>query len=42
MVIPVGGEGDVQFLHVMVKQADGSISTQRSLPARFVPLTRNK
>jgi protein-L-isoaspartate(D-aspartate) O-methyltransferase len=42
MVIPVGGEGDVQFLHVMVKQADGSISTQRSLPVRFVPLTRNK
>jgi hypothetical protein len=24
----------------MVKQADGSISTQRSLPVRFVPLTR--
>ena len=42
MVIPVGGQGDVQFLHVMVKQADGSISTQRSLPVRFVPLTRSK
>ena len=42
MVIPVGGEGDVQFLHVMVKQADGSISTQRSLPVRFVPLTRSQ
>jgi protein-L-isoaspartate(D-aspartate) O-methyltransferase len=41
MVIPVGAEGDVQFLHVMVKQADGSISTQRSLPVRFVPLTRS-
>ena len=41
MVIPVGGEGEVQFLHVMVKQADGSISTQRSLPVRFVPLTRS-
>jgi protein-L-isoaspartate(D-aspartate) O-methyltransferase len=40
MVIPIGGEGEVQFLHVMVKQADGSISTQRSLPVRFVPLTR--
>jgi protein-L-isoaspartate(D-aspartate) O-methyltransferase len=40
MVIPVGGEGAVQFLQVMVKQADGSISTQRSLPVRFVPLTR--
>lgn len=42
MVIPVGGAGDVQVLHVMVKQADGSISTQRSLPVRFVPLTRSK
>jgi len=42
MVIPVGGEGGVQFLHVMVKQADGSISTQRSLPVRFVPLTRSR
>ena len=42
MVIPVGGENEVQFLQVMVKQADGSISTQRSLPVRFVPLTRSK
>jgi protein-L-isoaspartate(D-aspartate) O-methyltransferase len=42
MVIPIGGEGDVQILYVMVKQADGSISTQRSLPVRFVPLTRSK
>jgi protein-L-isoaspartate(D-aspartate) O-methyltransferase len=41
MVIPVGAEGEVQFLHVMVKQADGSISTRRSLPVRFVPLTRS-
>jgi len=40
MVIPVGAEGEVQFLHVMAKQADGSIATQRSLPVRFVPLTR--
>ena len=41
MVIPVGGENEVQILQVLVKQADGSISTQRSLPVRFVPLTRN-
>jgi protein-L-isoaspartate(D-aspartate) O-methyltransferase len=40
MVIPLGGEGEVQFLQVIVKQADGSVSTQRSLPVRFVPLTR--
>ena len=41
MVIPVGAESEVQFLHVMLKQADGSILNQRSLPVRFVPLTRN-
>jgi len=41
MVIPVGADGEVQFLHVMVKLADGSISTRRSLPVRFVPLTRS-
>jgi protein-L-isoaspartate(D-aspartate) O-methyltransferase len=41
MVIPVGGQSEVQFLQVMVKRADGSISTQRSLPVRFVPLTRS-
>ncbi len=41
MVIPVGAEGEVQFLHVMLKRTDGSIAKQRSLPVRFVPLTRN-
>jgi protein-L-isoaspartate(D-aspartate) O-methyltransferase len=40
MVIPIGAEGEIQFLHVMVKQADGSVSKQRGLPVRFVPLTR--
>ena len=40
MVIPLGSAYDVQFLHVMVKRTDGSIATQRSLPVRFVPLTR--
>lgn len=41
MVIPLGAQSEVQFLHLMVKQADGSISTRRSLPVRFVPLTRS-
>ena len=41
MVIPVGAEYDVQFLDVLIKQSDGSVSTQRSLPVRFVPLTRS-
>jgi protein-L-isoaspartate(D-aspartate) O-methyltransferase len=40
MVIPVGRDGEVQILQLMVKQADGTITTQRSLPVRFVPLTR--
>jgi protein-L-isoaspartate(D-aspartate) O-methyltransferase len=42
LVVPVGREGEVQFLHVLVKQADGTITTQRSLPVRFVPLTRGR
>ena len=41
MVIPLGPEAEVQFLHVMIKQPDGSILNQRSLPVRFVPLTRS-
>ena len=40
MVIPLGAAGDVQFLQVMVKRADGAVSAQRGLPVRFVPLTR--
>ena len=41
MVVPVGADSEVQFLQVIVKRADGSVSTQRSLPVRFVPLTRS-
>ncbi len=40
MVIPLGAEGEVQFLQVILKRADGTVSAQRSLPVRFVPLTR--
>jgi len=40
MVIPVGAEGAVQFLQVMAKGTDGAVSARRSLPVRFVPLTR--
>ncbi len=42
MVVPVGREGEVQFLHLISKQADGSIATRRSLPVRFVPITRGR
>jgi len=41
VVIPLGGQNDVQFLRVLVKQTDDSIATQTNLPVRFVPLTRN-
>jgi protein-L-isoaspartate(D-aspartate) O-methyltransferase len=40
MVIPVGGAGDVQHLLVVDKRADGTTARRRTLPVRFVPLTR--
>jgi protein-L-isoaspartate(D-aspartate) O-methyltransferase len=42
LVIPVGGTGDVQQLLVIDKQEDGSTTTRRALPVRFVPLTRRR
>ncbi len=39
MVIPVGASLDVQQLLVIHKQLDGSTTTRRALPVRFVPLT---
>ncbi|MGB5082595.1 MAG: protein-L-isoaspartate(D-aspartate) O-methyltransferase [Burkholderiales bacterium] len=41
MVIPVGGSSDVQQLLLVEKQADGRTTTKRTLPVRFVPLTRD-
>jgi protein-L-isoaspartate(D-aspartate) O-methyltransferase len=38
MVIPVGGSGDIQYLKVVEKRADGGASEKRVLPVRFVPL----
>ena len=38
MVIPVGGEGDVQYLKLLTKRADGGFDEKRVLPVRFVPL----
>lgn len=40
MVIPVGGSFEVQHLLVVEKQRDGSATTRRTLPVRFVPFTR--
>jgi len=41
MVIPVGGSSDVQQLLLVEKHADGRTTTRRTLPVRFVPLTRD-
>ena len=42
LVIPVGGRFDVQDLLVIEKKADGSTLTRRTIPVRFVPLTRER
>jgi protein-L-isoaspartate(D-aspartate) O-methyltransferase len=42
LVIPVGGQWEVQELLVIEKKADGTTTTRRTIPVRFVPLTRSK
>jgi protein-L-isoaspartate(D-aspartate) O-methyltransferase len=42
MVIPVGGSPEAQQLLLLRKEADGSTTTRRTLPVRFVPLTRDR
>jgi protein-L-isoaspartate(D-aspartate) O-methyltransferase len=42
MVIPVGGEGGMQFLKVLTKRADGRYDERRVIPVRFVPLIPGK
>jgi protein-L-isoaspartate(D-aspartate) O-methyltransferase len=42
LVIPVGGQWQVQELLLIEKKADGSTATRRTIPVRFVPLTRSK
>jgi protein-L-isoaspartate(D-aspartate) O-methyltransferase len=42
MVIPVGPNWLAQELQVIRKEADGRTVTQRTLPVRFVPLTRER
>jgi protein-L-isoaspartate(D-aspartate) O-methyltransferase len=41
MVIPVGGEYEVQTLKLLVKGADGALEERNIIPVRFVPLTRD-
>jgi len=38
MVIPIGGDGDVQDLEVITRRADGGYDKRKVLPVRFVPL----
>jgi len=42
LVIPVGGGGDVQYLKLITKRADGGFDEKRVLPVRFVPLVPGK
>ena len=41
MVIPVGG-GDIQYLKLVIKHADGGYDERNVLPVRFVPLVPGK
>jgi len=40
MLIPVGGAFMTQFLMLVEKRINGTVSTRQILPVRFVPLTR--
>ena len=42
MVIPVGGAGEIQYLKLLIKRADGGVDEKRVLPVRFVPLVPGK
>ncbi|MNC88406.1 Protein-L-isoaspartate O-methyltransferase [compost metagenome] len=39
LVVPVGGQGGNQWLLLVEKQADGTITRRNVLAVRFVPLT---
>jgi protein-L-isoaspartate(D-aspartate) O-methyltransferase len=41
MVIPAGGAADRQDLLLVEKRPDGTATTKRKLPVKFVPLTRD-
>ncbi len=42
MVIPVGGDGFVQYLKLVTKRADGGTDEREIIPVRFVPLVPGK
>tara|TARA_R100001143_G_scaffold63310_1_gene69649 strand:- start:7499 stop:8323 length:825 start_codon:yes stop_codon:yes gene_type:complete len=41
IAIPVGGQDQTQVLTRLIKDKEGNLRTERVLPVRFVPLTRN-
>jgi protein-L-isoaspartate(D-aspartate) O-methyltransferase len=42
MVIPVGGEYEVQTLRLLTKEAEGILAVKNVIAVRFVPLTRDQ
>ncbi|MGH8691265.1 MAG: protein-L-isoaspartate(D-aspartate) O-methyltransferase [Burkholderiales bacterium] len=42
MVIPVGGAGEIQYLKLLTRRADGGVDEKRVLPVRFVPFVPGK
>jgi len=42
MVIPIGGDSEIQYLKLITKRADGGYDEKRVLPVRFVPLVPGK
>jgi protein-L-isoaspartate(D-aspartate) O-methyltransferase len=42
MVIPAGATSESQYLLLVDKQPDGTVTTKRTLPVRFVPFTRDR
>ena len=42
MVIPVGPAGAIQYLTVIEKRPDGTTTSRRVAPVRFVPFTRGR
>jgi protein-L-isoaspartate(D-aspartate) O-methyltransferase len=41
MVIPVGGQYEVQTLNLLIKDEEGMVTIKDVIPVRFVPLTRD-
>jgi protein-L-isoaspartate(D-aspartate) O-methyltransferase len=42
MVLPADGSSALQYLLLVEKQPDGTTTTRRTLPVKFVPLKRGR